>query len=226
MNNNKTTIMINNFKLLEPLVLFENPGDCYFIQFLKRRKDNPDMKRDMVNVDNLFVYSLEQYREMEKTIIEIAEMHNARAYIRVNRRNTERLALFTQVQVANLILSKDYKSVKNAYLSAAGKNNSEPLKRWVVDVDCDPVEDPDFEDRKALIIKTIDELHNECNRNSKQGVYKRLLEVPTKNGVHIITNPFNLQKFRELITSTVDIHKDNPTLLYVPGPDVVYEPEE
>lgn len=216
---------INNFKLLEPIVQFTNPGDCYFVQFLKRRKDNPDMERDMVNVDNLFIYSFDQYKEMEKRIIEIAEMHNARAYIRVNRRNTEKLALTTLVQVSNLILSKDYKNVKNAYLSAAGKNHSEPLKRWVVDIDCDPVEDPDFEDRKKRVIETIDQLHTECNRNSKQGEYKRLLEVPTKNGLHLITNPFNLQKFRQLITDPIDIHKDNPTILYVPGPEIQYEPE-
>jgi len=82
--------MINNFKILEPLIQFTNPGDCYFIQFLKRHKDNPEMTRNMVNVDNLFIYSLEEYREMESRIIEIATIHNARAYIRVNRRNTEK----------------------------------------------------------------------------------------------------------------------------------------
>lgn len=207
--------MINNFKLLEPIIQFTNPGDCYFIQFLKRRKDNPDMEKDMVNVDNLFIYSLEQYRDMEKRIIEIANMHNARVYIRVNRRNTERLALQTLVQVSNLILSKDYKSVKNAYLSAAGKHSSEPIKRWVVDIDLPPA---DFSNSAHLadhVEKTIRELHVECNRNSKQGEYKILLTVPTKNGCHIITNPFNLQKFRQLVPCSIDIHKDNPTLLYM-----------
>lgn len=210
--------MINNFRTIEPLLEFTNPGDCYFIQFLKRKKDNPQMTRNMVNVDNLFVYSIDEYCDMEERIIEIAEMHNARAYIRVNRRNTEKLALQTLVKVSNLILSKDYYSVKNAYLSAAGEYNSEPIKRWIVDIDL-PREDFALHNYHASLIETqIRELHKECNRNTRQGEYKILLNVPTKNGFHIITNPFNLKKFRELITLPVDIHKDNPTILYHPCP--------
>lgn len=205
--------MINNFQTLRPVIQFTNPGDCYFVQFLKRRKDNPEMERNMTNVDNLFIYSLEQYDSMEQRIIEIANMHNARAYIRVNRRNTERMALQTLVKVSNLILSKDYKSVKNAYLSAAGEHSSEPIKRWVVDIDIQT--GVDFDSHVKLITGFIKQLHVECNRNSKQGEYKILLEVPTKNGIHIITNPFNLQKFRQWVQWPIDIHKDNPTLLYM-----------
>lgn len=207
--------MIDNFDILRPLIQFDNPGDCYFVQLLKRHKDNPEMSRNMVNVDNFFIYSLEEYDSMKQHIIDSANAHNARAYIRVNRRNTETLALRTLVQVSNLVLSKDFKSVKNAYLKAAGQYSSEPIKRWVVDIDRD-VPPHKWNDKVDLIISTIDELHVECNRNSNQGEYKRLLEVPTRNGVHIITNPFNLQKFRKVITEAIDIHKDNPTLLVMP----------
>lgn len=218
--------MINNFKILEPLIQFDNPGDCYFIQFLKRKKDNPELERNMVNVDNLFIYSLEEYWAMENRIIEIATVHNARAYIRVNRRNTEKLAFNTLVKVSNLLLSKDYKSVKNAYLSAAGECNSEPLTRWIVDIDRQPGQSVwDYESYANKIHKYIGELHTECNRNTKQGEYKMLTEVKTQNGLHIITNPFNLQKFNKyfewfkLIKNpepAPDIHKDNPTILYHP----------
>lgn len=174
------------------------------------------MEKDMINVDNLFIYSLDQYRDMEQRIIDIANMHNARAYIRVNRRNTEKMALETLVKVSKLILSKDYKSVKNAYLSAAGENSSEPVKRWVVDIDLPPDNFSNSMHLGNVIEQTINGLHVECNRNSKQGVYKILLSVPTKNGYHLITNPFNLQKFRTLISHPIDIHKDNPTILYTP----------
>lgn len=218
--------MIKNFKLLEPLLEFDNPGDCYLIQFLKRRKDNPEMTRNMVNVDNLFIYSLDEYREKEELIIDIAQRHNARAYIRVNRRNTEKLALETMVKVSKLILSKDYKSVKNAYLSTAGEFNSEPIKRWIVDVDRhDWMFDWSYQSYAEKIKKYIRELHDQCNLNSKQGVYKILTEVKTKNGIHIITNPFNLKEFskyfewHKLIRNPEpmpDIHKDNPTILYQP----------
>jgi hypothetical protein len=163
----------------------------------------------MVNVDNLFIYSEKEYEDLEPRIIEIATLHNARAYIRVNRRNTEKLALNTLVKISNLILSKDYKSVKNAFLSAAGENSSEPIKRWIVDIDT-------VDAYPSEIIDYIKELHIECNRNSKQGEYKILMQVPTKNGMHIITNPFNLEKFRKKFVDPIDVHKDNPTILYIP----------
>lgn len=218
--------MINNFKQIESLIEFTNPGDCYFIQLLKRQKDNPEMKRNMVNVDNFFIYSLDEYREIESRIIEVANLHNARAYIRVNRRNTEKLALNTLVKVSNLILSKDYKSVKNAYLSAAGEHSSEPMKRWIVDVDRQKwMFDWTYQSYAEKIRTYIRELHDQCNRNSKQGEYKMLAEIKTKNGIHIITNPFNLKEFskyfewHKLIKNPEpmpDIHKDNPTILYMP----------
>lgn len=109
-----------------------------------------------------------------------------------------------------------YKSVKNAYLSAAGEHSSEPIKRWVVDLDNNHIHFDDWTKYVNGIKRLIDSLHSECNRNSKQGVYKMLLEIPTKNGIHLITNPFNVDKFRQLTNAPIDIHRDNPTILFCP----------
>ena len=38
-------------------------------------------------------------------------------------------------------------------------------------------------------------------------------ELPAKSGYHIITEPFNLQQFKEKYPD-IDVHKNNPTLLY------------
>ena len=39
--------------------------------------------------------------------------------------------------------------------------------------------------------------------------------IPTKNGSHILMKPFNLAKFKEKYPD-VNVHKNNPTILYVP----------
>ena len=39
--------------------------------------------------------------------------------------------------------------------------------------------------------------------------------IKTKSGFHIITQPFNVMKFKEKYPN-VDIQKKNPTLLFVP----------
>jgi len=196
--------MINNKDLILPLLQFDNPGDCYFIQILKRRKDNPGMERNMEVVDNIFVYSLEDFTNKLPRIIINCIYHNARAYIRVNRRNTEKLALVTMKKVSDYILSKDYKAVKNAYLSAAGETHSEPNKRWIIDWDGFI-----FWAQKQDLIKRLELLQPEGP--------KVIAEIPTKNGMHFITSPFNVQHFKGFPEyAHINIHKDNPTLLFVP----------
>ncbi|WP_265091158.1 hypothetical protein, partial [Acinetobacter baumannii] len=53
---------------------------------------------------------------------------------------------------------------------------------------------------------------NECHRDA---VYF-YAEIPTMNGCHLITKPFNLQKFKEKFPE-IDVHKNNPTILYIPN---------
>jgi hypothetical protein len=218
--------MINNFDLLRPLLQFDKPGDCYFLQILKRRKDNPGMERDMEVIDNIFFYSVEDTEKKMTRVINTCNRENARAYLRVNRRNTEKLALMTLKKLTDYIISTDYKAAKNAYLSAAGENHSEPMKRWIVDIDRQEWMSPvkDWEDYKNRIINCINGLHGQANNDSAMR-YKILTEIPTLNGIHIICNPFNLKEFNKefewhkLIhnpTPAPDIHKDNPTLLYIP----------
>lgn len=210
--------MINNFQTLDPLIQFDSTDDCYFVQFLKRHKDNPEMTKNMINVDNMFIYSKYDYWKYQDRIIEIANLHNARAYIRINRRSVKKIALLSNTQVAHLLLTEDYKAVKNAYLSAAGDHRSinEPVRKWIVDLD-NPIEKKANRDAYQMTIKNIiNALHSEYNLNSKKDKYQMLAEIPTQNGIHVITNPFNLQRFREVWKGELDIHKDNPTILYMP----------
>lgn len=202
--------MINNVFKITKLLHFDNPGECYFIQILKRRKDNSGMVRDMEVIDSLFVYSLEDFGSKLARITTTCNAHNARAYIRVNRRNTEKLALITMSKISGMILSKQYEAVYSAYFKSAGEHNSEPVKRWIVDIDS--------KDKGVIdeFITTITSLHIECNKNDKRKAYYSILDIiETKAGYHIITNPFNTKKFLQLFPG-VDIHKDNPTLLYMP----------
>ena len=44
---------------------------------------------------------------------------------------------------------------------------------------------------------------------------KFLGRIPSKNGYHLITKPFDLQVFSKEFP-TVEVHKNNPTNLYIP----------
>ena len=44
---------------------------------------------------------------------------------------------------------------------------------------------------------------------------KIITKIETKNGFHLISRPFNSQKFGEWLP-TIQIHKNNPTILFIP----------
>lgn len=195
--------MVNNFKLIRSLLAFESEGDFYFLQVLKRRKDNPSLSKDVKLINNYFIYSLEQFDGLEEHIINECNINNARAYIRLNVRNSKKIALQTLKKITDLIICEDYKAVKTAYISACGEFHSDKNKKWIIDVDNLSID--------------IDSLKNDLYKLQKEtGKEPILIQIPTKNGIHIITHPFNLQEFKKQY-SLIDIHKDNPTILYIPS---------
>lgn len=193
--------MINNSEKIKPMLSFEK-DDFYFVQVLKRRKDNIEMERDMVVIDNFYISSMDHYIKMVPQIIKLCDMENARAYFRLNKRNYKDLAPHMVKRVVEIAFGNDCHALKNVFDSVAGEFHSDPDKKWLIDVDND--KDVQF-----------NELLYEVYRLQKDTGRKPMEEIlPTKNGVHLITRPFNLIKFKVLFL--VDVHKDANTILYCP----------
>jgi hypothetical protein len=208
--------MVDNFKLIHELLDFSEQGTFYFLQILKRRKENPEMRTGTSVVDNFYIYSPEDLEKLREKIVERCTKHNARAYINLNRLDLEKIAMYTVKQSMDYIIQGDFKAVKNAYATACGSHHSEKSKRWVIDIDAE------FLERKDEIRKIVEDLHGEITKNK----YKILAEVPTKSGVHLITNPFNMEKFRYIVSERatspsdpilkMDVQKNSPSVLYIP----------
>ena len=207
--------MTDNFDQINTLLDFSEPNTFYFIQILKRRKENPDMRTGVQVIDNFYVYTLNDLEHLREKIVERCTKHNARAYINLNKLELEKVAFYTAKQIMDYIILKDYRAVKNAYAAVCGSHHSEKSKRWVIDIDAE------FLERKDEIRQIIEKLHEEVTKSK----YKILAEVPTKSGVHIITNPFNMEKFRSILTQraisptdpilSMDVQKNSPTVLYI-----------
>ena len=208
--------MVSNFDLIASLLDFREKNTFYFIQLLQRRKENPEMKTSVRVVDNFYLYEEGDLEKIKGRIIERCMKHNARAYINLNRLDLEKVAKNTAKQTIQYIIQKNFKSVKNAYATVCGSHHSEEEKRWVVDIDAEHLP------FKEEIRKLIEGLQKEITRNS----YKILAEVPTRSGIHIITNPFNMEKFKRVLAewakssperaclSKIDVQKNSPTLLF------------
>lgn len=192
--------MIDNYQQIKTLLKFDDPDKFYFLQILKRRKDNPDLDKDMKIVDNRFYYSLESFEREEKEIKDLCTIMNARAYLRLNRRSSSQVALKCLARTAEVISQKNFKDVKRCYLSVCGEFQAEDNKTWIVDLDGDDI---DIE----KIIKVINDL--------EPPVHKTQAIIPTKNGKHLISRPFRKDAFLQMFPQ-IDIHTDNPTLLFCP----------
>lgn len=213
---------INNFEIINSLLDFNNDKTFYHITILKRRKDNPEMETGVKVVDNYYLYKPYDLLKLQDRIINNCKDKNARAYINLNRLDTEKIALYTMKIITDYIINQQYVQVKNAYSMACGSHHSEENKRWIVDIDLiDPVTKeaiPDMSDKYNAIMYFINKEHNEMN-NKNAGVSPNwrsiIAEIPTKHGTHIITNPFNLKLFGDKFPG-IDVNKNSPTILYIP----------
>ena len=197
-------IVINNFDSINPHLSYESDEDFYFLQIIKRRKDNPDLERSEKTIRNFYLYQgdIEKFKD---TIIKLCIDNNARAYLYLNKRNIKDVVFEANVLLAGYMKSGTYKAIHNLMDKAIGNKHSDNEKKWILDIDS-----KDDELVSRYLVTAI-----ESNPPGKFHLYNK---IETLNGYHLITTPFNTEKFSQLCAmyklDNIEIHKDNPTLLY------------
>lgn len=196
--------MINNIKLIKPLFNFEKKGDFYYLLILKRKKDFED-KENHQSVRTIKTYVIENIEYLDKKMDEITklcELFKARAYININKQNNELMSLYMLETLAKRIREKNFDQ-KNLFDSCVGSLQYNE-RRWVVDLDGENV-------------KNHDHICDSINKCQPHDIVKTLTLIPTKNGCHLITTPFNVEEFNKIGYRDIEIKKCNPTLLYYPN---------
>jgi hypothetical protein len=196
--------MIDNIAIIEKLLHFSSNDTFYHLQILKRKKEHPEIGRNSYVVKTYYISSLDYLNKKYPEIVELCKFHNARAYINLNPRSFETLAFQMLKKVTDQILNKDFKSVRKAYESVSGQFGTGENKSWIIDIDFSETIDSVY----------IDSMTKYIESEMPEGE-KIIAKIPTKNGIHLITRPFRLDSFSHTF-SEVDVHKNNPTLLYIP----------
>lgn len=194
----KKHIIIDNFDAIKKQLTFDDISKYYFIQIVKRSKDNPDMKSYMQVVKSFYIFTEEDYEHYKPTIKEVCKNNNARAYIDFNRLNID--------DVKNKA-----KEILDKYCSYGHQLNN---KKWFKKLQyC-------FDD-SSIIISTsntknqynivdideknkVDELYNSNFLNDKT-----IFTVPTVAGNHIIIRNYKERKpffeyFKDVNVSIMD----------------------
>ena len=244
---------IDNFDIIRKHLDFvDSKLDRYIVHILRRPKDiSSKMKNELgANesqrlIKTYYIDSLEYFDRKIPAMKELCKANNARAYIIVQPKDNFECLMNLGKKIFDTIQNKNY-SVKPEHLirQAYCEHHNTRKKQWVIDLDfkemteyrCDDgykyyKKTWSFQEVKDLIIEELLKI---------QKTEDQIYEVPTKQGVHIITSPFNLQsaqkkcglmfegrkKFVEQIPygpgeynykyheQTGWLHKDGMTLLY------------
>lgn len=203
---------INNFEQIKELLSFKSDDEFYFVQILQRKKDN----KDNPNVEYLgtnnssrlikayYITSIEKLERYEKEMIALAELFNARVGINLNKRSYYKTAFNTLEKIASQMHNKEFKNIHRAWNTACGIHNDVEDKIWLLDFDYIPTNPDWYIDIRGYLYGqqpiTVD---------------KVLAFIPSKNGVHVITKGFDSRQFSKDYPD-VEIHKNNPTSIYIP----------
>lgn len=194
--------IVNNFKQIYPLLNFEKEGDFYFIQLILRKKDRTTTFGNKNNsariIKQYYIYNEEHLKQKEEEIIKLCDIFGCRAGINLNKRNDKEVAYEMLEQLIKNIRCGNYKS-QGLFDSACGQKASGD-KIWIIDCDSE-------EEFKDYINKLTDVDLRPIDKS------KIITELPTYNGWHIITNPFDIKQSG---IPSEQIQKNNPTALYYP----------
>jgi hypothetical protein len=201
--------MINNFEQIRSMLKLEHELEesyFYFIQIIQRKKENPGLGSSNRIIRSYNIDSLKKFDKNKDEIIKLCETFNARAYIHLNRRKWSSICLECLRHNAELIANSQYQGIKSSFETIIGRTNGESnaTKTWIVDIDMNDLE---VVNKIERIINNIEPIED-----------KLIATIPTKNGYHLITKPFDrteFTKYMQLQGDVPDIHTDNPTILYV-----------
>ena len=89
--------MTDNFDIIKPLLKFNDHQDFYFLQLLLRKKDGNEVPAGSDNqrrlVRDYHITSPEMLDEIKEDVIRRCNETNARAYLRLNKRNYKTIAM-------------------------------------------------------------------------------------------------------------------------------------
>lgn len=193
--------MIDNFMQIKSLLEFPNDDIYYHLQILRRGKDHPGLPAANRIIKAYFICSLEGLDYVEEEIKNLCNFFGARAYINLAPKSIKKTTMLQLKYLTQRAYEGDFKKIWKSWNTCTGEIKGEE-SRWIID--CDNVSDVEMINNVVYFLATCEPIGEKVKAI-----------IPTKSGYHIITTPFNLQKFRSTtFGQNIDIHKNNPTLLY------------
>lgn len=204
--------MTDNFNLIKCLMGVEDDKDIFFhLQIIRRGKDHPNLPAANKTIQTWLIHGTEHLDKLRDDIVFLCEHYQARAYINITPKRMADLNTMLLWKLAENINNHNvvnpYKTLNSAIGLLQGTE-----KRWIVDIDSK--DSIDIECVKLEIDRLWVNAHPEDWGKSRESGWM-IAQIATNSGWHLITRPFNLKEFKERCPY-IDVHKNNPTILYIP----------
>lgn len=196
---------IDNFNAVAPR--FDNlsdQGDFFFVQVMQRNKEKNNVGSSGYVIKDYHFFDKETFLSKKEEITTLCKAFNARAYFWINPRNCKEVQYEIIREALEAIELGTHKLFKCVSRALGRKRCNKYKSKWILD----------FDTKDWSFINKYLDLVRKCRPN----VNKILYYVPTVNGIHVITLGFDLEQFKQELAiaklDNIDIHKDNPTILY------------
>lgn len=193
--------MIDNSAIIATFCPATNNGDTFiYTEMLDRSKRKGNNGQRLLKT--FYHRSVEEFWEQWPTIRKLCDIAGVRACTRLSPRSYRKVgATFTKL-VVEAALTDNFAGMKSLYNRACGITAPNE-KLWLWDVD------------------EVNEEANTLYRELREiGVF--VAKVPSRRAWHLITRPFDVRNIgRQMpddgyVLPNVQLHKDNPTNLYIP----------
>lgn len=195
--------MINNLPALSSLINFDSEDDFYSLEIIQRRKENPNLDENSRIIRSYNIRSKDHLDRRFEEIVNLCKFFNARAMINLNKRSFRRVGIFAMKNLIECMGNESHSTMFRCYDRAVGQSGTIGKKVWIIDID-------------ERYTSTLKNKLKDFIRNSepKVGSCKILNTIPSRNGTHVLTRPFNLKGFKEEFPD-LEVHKNNPTNLII-----------
>ncbi len=197
---------IDNFNIFTPW--FDNlsdQGDFFFVQVKQRNKEKNNVSSSGYVIKDYHFFDKETFLSKKEEIATLCKAFNARAYFWINPRNCKEVQYEIIRETLEAIELGTHKLFKCVSKSIGRKRSSNYKSIWILD----------FDTKNTELINKYLSIAMECRHSGSRLIFDL---IPTVNGVHALTKGFDLEQFKQKLAianlDNIDIHKDNPTILY------------
>lgn len=206
-------MIVDNFERIKKFIDNNgcDDGEFYLLQIIHRSKDGLTQFDENAEKSHFSNKTIKSYyitnslylQKKEKEIKEMCHVFNARAYFNPTIHSYKQVALKSLAELAKMVSNEEYKHVLSLVDSSCGQMGSckSGHSFWIVDIDTKDIDE----------LNKIKEVIDQCE---PIGVEKVIEIIPTLHGYHFISKPFNKKRFNDLYKEKIDIHNNNPTLIY------------